>query len=309
MQIVWLRAFVKLAEQKNFSSAADELFISQSSLSKYIKLLEKYVNIPLFDRTTRKLQLTPAGEQLYRHAVRIVGQFDEMMSEMRQFADHDRQQLRIVQVSAVNIYGYSMLISQFCKDNPDIDFEIRELEMSQAMRALKNGDTDLAAVRTNLVEDRTSYKELRLNTEEMMFLCNRQHRYAQRQEVTLAEILQERLVLQKFAVDELMMLFQRYDALEQALNICTVTTRASVMFDYVQAGLGVSVVSRSLFRRLDPEQKLCLIPIREKPELTLGILIKNGPLSNPCCRLINYINDSKLFAGQYIPVNSLDQLD
>ena len=72
MDIQYFSEFIKLVEIGNFMEAADELFISQSTLSKHINALEKELEVSLFDRTTRRVKLTQAGRALLPYAVKIV---------------------------------------------------------------------------------------------------------------------------------------------------------------------------------------------------------------------------------------------
>src|SRR3954452_7620469 len=64
-----LRAFVAVAEELNFTRAAERLFITQQALSSQVQQLESRLTVKLFERTTRKVGLTEAGEQLLPHAV------------------------------------------------------------------------------------------------------------------------------------------------------------------------------------------------------------------------------------------------
>ena len=58
MQINWIQAFVEVADKQNFTEAAEAMYVSQSTLSKYIKSLEAELDVMLFDRTTRSAKLT-----------------------------------------------------------------------------------------------------------------------------------------------------------------------------------------------------------------------------------------------------------
>jgi DNA-binding transcriptional LysR family regulator len=110
--------------------------------------------------------------------------------------------------------------------------------------------------------------------------------------VTLGEILEKRLVLQKFALEEMRLLFAKYNFPVEDIKTCAVTTRDSILLEYLRDGIGISIMSRRLADNIDPHHDLVRIPIAERPELTLGMLIKSKPLSQPCVRLINFISDA-----------------
>ena len=283
MQIIWLRAFVALAEHMNFSDAANEIFVSQSSLSKYIQMIEKTTEVPLFDRSRRRVELTPAGAQFYRYAVDIISQYDEMMSCMQSFSSRKNQRVQIATVSATHVYGYTALFFEYFRDNPEEEFSMQEMEMNDAMASLKNGESDFAVVRTNLVPDLEQYNEIRFNTEKMYVLCSRRHRFASRASVGLEEILKERLVLQRFAVDELKLMFQKYHAPDISMKISLISTRQVMIYEYIRDNMGISVVSQMLARMIDPKSEFATVPIREDPLLTLGLLMPKE-LRSPACR-------------------------
>ena len=82
MTIRHLKVFLAVAETGKMSAAADQLFIAQPSVSQAIADIEKYYNVRLFERLSRKLYITPAGERLLDYARHIVALFDEMELEM-----------------------------------------------------------------------------------------------------------------------------------------------------------------------------------------------------------------------------------
>lgn len=283
MQIIWLKAFIAVAELGNFYDAANEIYVSQSSLSKYIQMIEKQISVQLFDRSRRKIVLTPAGEKFYTYAEDIVEKYDEMLSAMEEFVAGTSDQVRVVTVSAPHIYGFSFVFYRFSKEHPEIDFSLQEKEMCEAMQALKNGEADFAVVRTNLVPELEQYNEIRFNHEKMYLMCDPSHPLGELDEVSLSDILNEKLVLQKFAVDELQLLFKKHHLPVNNMKIQLVSTRGSMMLEYIKNGLGVSIVSAGLAKHLDPYSSLSLIPIRERPEMTLGMLYPRGDIS-PACR-------------------------
>lgn len=82
MDFMLLHQFVTVVDAGSFSAAAEELFISQPTLSGRIKHLEQELGIALLERTTRKMQLTDAGKKFYRHAVLILEEEQEMLRDL-----------------------------------------------------------------------------------------------------------------------------------------------------------------------------------------------------------------------------------
>ncbi|MFD9664260.1 LysR family transcriptional regulator [Rhodococcus sp. NPDC059968] len=94
VEVRHLRAFAATAEQLHFTRAAACLHITQQALSTQIRLLEKQLGIKLFDRTTRKVELTTAGGVLYKHVQSLFDQLDCAVEEARRSASLDRGPVR-----------------------------------------------------------------------------------------------------------------------------------------------------------------------------------------------------------------------
>ena len=67
MNLMQMMVFIRTAKENSFSETANQLHMTQSAVSKSISRLEKELNLKLFERTTRRIELTPAGKYLYTH--------------------------------------------------------------------------------------------------------------------------------------------------------------------------------------------------------------------------------------------------
>src|SRR5206468_2085028 len=95
-----LRAFHGVAEHRSFSAAALELGYAQSVVSHHVAALEAEFGLTLIDRSSRPVRLTPAGEELHRHAVEVLGRVAETEDSLRSLAGLARGSLRISAFSA-----------------------------------------------------------------------------------------------------------------------------------------------------------------------------------------------------------------
>lgn len=93
--------FLALSESLNFSKAAEQLFMTQPSLSKAIRDLEDALGLALFERTTRSVLLTPSGARLARMARSVIGEFDAGVKRMRTSAEQEAQQLYIASLPSL----------------------------------------------------------------------------------------------------------------------------------------------------------------------------------------------------------------
>ena len=97
MDIKTLKNFITIAENGSICKAAKELHMSQPPLSKQIKLLEDELNVQLFDRSTRGVELTNEGRLLYTHATSLVAYNDLIMRELM---DAGRETIRLGMITS-----------------------------------------------------------------------------------------------------------------------------------------------------------------------------------------------------------------
>ncbi|MDP4104117.1 MAG: LysR family transcriptional regulator, partial [Bacillota bacterium] len=84
MDLHQLFVFTKVVEHNSFSKAADDIFLSQSTVSSHIQALEKSLNMRLFDRVGREIVLTPYGSRLYQWALKLLLLKDEAMLDLKE---------------------------------------------------------------------------------------------------------------------------------------------------------------------------------------------------------------------------------
>ena len=95
MQIEWIRAFVLLKEKMSFSEAADEMFMSQSGFSKYIKSLENSLGVTLVDRSRHKLRFTPQGEAVCSAAEVLLEDYEKMLHAAGSAGEEAARKIRL----------------------------------------------------------------------------------------------------------------------------------------------------------------------------------------------------------------------
>ncbi len=119
-----LDAFVKAAEWKSFSKAAQELFIAPTSLIQQINTLEKSIGITLFSRTPRGVSLTPAGESLYKDACQIISLSQTAIKRARQLQDGLDREISVGQSPYRGTSYLLQMIVEFQKEHPDFSVKL-----------------------------------------------------------------------------------------------------------------------------------------------------------------------------------------
>ncbi|HEX4944068.1 MAG TPA: LysR family transcriptional regulator [Usitatibacteraceae bacterium] len=119
-----MAAFVRAVERGGFSSAARELGLTPSAISKLVTRMEGRLGVRLLNRTTRRLALTPEGEAFFHRAQRIIADIEEAEDEVARFRERPRGKLRLNVGTAFGTYQLVPALPEFLARYPEIEVEI-----------------------------------------------------------------------------------------------------------------------------------------------------------------------------------------
>lgn len=147
MNLNWFREFLVLASTCNYLEAADRLYIGQSNLSKHIKSMEAELGGPLFDRSSRRVKLTPLGEKLLPFAQQLTDTQLSMQQMLQNHFDAQRGKVTIDSIPAVAQYGVTDVIARFRTTYPDYVIHVSENQPQLSESNLRRGLCDFAFMR------------------------------------------------------------------------------------------------------------------------------------------------------------------
>lgn len=194
MNIENLRGFVTVAETLNFRSAAEQLFLSQPGLSRQIAELEKELGVPLLERTTRSVHLTPAGEACLGSAEGIVRMWDTMHSKVLQTGD-SVVALRVGIYGARSTYYVAGVLERFRREYPAIDLQIKTGHHEALTEGLISGDIDLVCMIAPDLVEVPGVERLVLAEEYPSVLVPLGHPLANQPSVSLTKLKRERFLI------------------------------------------------------------------------------------------------------------------
>ncbi|QYJ00905.1 LysR family transcriptional regulator [Thalassovita mediterranea] len=149
-----LKAFVATATSGSFTQAADQLGVSNRLTSKYVAELESRLGVRLLQRTTRKVGLTPAGEDLLARAPALLDELDDMLAEV---SEDSRDFTGIIRISAPVTFGeryVSPMLARFAETRPGLTFDLRlqdrfvDLASEGIDVAFRIGESDMLSLKT-----------------------------------------------------------------------------------------------------------------------------------------------------------------
>jgi len=142
MELRHLRYFVAVAEERNFTRAAQRLHIAQPPLSRQIQQLEEILGVQLLERNSRPLKLTETGKFFYSHAAQLLSQTEDLESMTRRVGNIERS----LSIGFVGSTLYGMLpkiIRRFRDENTTVELSLHEMSTMDQIRALKDGRIDV----------------------------------------------------------------------------------------------------------------------------------------------------------------------
>jgi DNA-binding transcriptional LysR family regulator len=153
MELRQLRYMLMLAEEKNFSRAAEKLYIAQPYLSLAIQKLEQQIGTKLFHRKTTPLKLTSAGEQFAQMARQMLQLDSNLMQQMKDFSEETRGSLALGISTARSAYILPIVLPTFRALFPQVNLRLHEGTSANLEEWMNEGLTDLTVLSLPIKSD------------------------------------------------------------------------------------------------------------------------------------------------------------
>jgi DNA-binding transcriptional LysR family regulator len=193
MDLNQLKYFVSVVDHMSFSKAAEKLHISQPSLSKAIKNLERDLGFQIIERNTRNSRLTEAGEVLYGRAIHLLSEMAIVKKEMEEVKLIGKGELQIGMIESVK-YWIPKVISRYNKNFPEMHIRLMEVLGGDAVKnSLKKYQTH--AIITNQQIKEVDIETVPLYKERLVLVLHENHPLAARESITLKELEQDSFII------------------------------------------------------------------------------------------------------------------
>lgn len=193
MDLRQLRSFVILAEQLHFGKAAERLFITQPALSGSIRQLEEELKVKLFERNSKQVSLTPAGSTLLASATGLVSQAQRTLELGKALSEGLAGTLLVGFVGTMLFRGFAEMVQRFWERYPRIELRLQEMNSSDQLRLLGEGQLDAAFV--NDCAAPAGFAALPVATERFMACVPASSVLARRKSIAVKDLANEPFVL------------------------------------------------------------------------------------------------------------------
>lgn len=208
MTITQLHYVLAVAEHQNFTKAAQKVFVTQPTLSMQIQKLEEELEVQIFDRSKKPIELTEVGKKIVFQARNIVNESDRIQDIVDQQKGFIGGEFRLGIIPTIMPTLLPMFLTNFIKKYPKVKLKIEELHTEAIIEKLQDGHLDAAIAATPLEHE--TIKERVLYYEPFVAYTPPGHRLSKEQKIKPEEL----------DVDDILLLEDGHCFKEGILNIC-----------------------------------------------------------------------------------------
>jgi LysR family hydrogen peroxide-inducible transcriptional activator len=266
MTITQLQYVLAVAEHKNFTLAAEKCFVTQPTLSMQIQKVEEELEIQIFDRSKKPIQLTEIGQKIVNQAKNIVNEADRIQDIVDQQKGFIGGEFRLGIIPTIMPTLLPMFLNNFVKRYPKVKLIIEELNTQDIIFKLKNGHLDAAIAATPLHEEKL--KEVVLYFEPFVAYIPENHKNFNKKEITADDL----------NLDEILLLQDGHCFRDNILNLCKNNSNFEHNSFQIQSGS-----FETLIKLADEGLGTTLLPylhtldLKEKDKLKLRHFIEPKP--------------------------------
>ncbi|HEY9571577.1 MAG TPA: LysR family transcriptional regulator [Pusillimonas sp.] len=263
-----LRAFVALAQERHFTKAAQRCHTTQPAFSALIKALEDAAGTRLFDRTTRRVELTPEGRLFNESALRLLNDLDGVMQDIQDHVAKRKGRVAVAALPSLAAGWLPGIYARFLERFPGVELQLHDALLEPCLDLVRRGSADMAVAAKGL--DMTGLAAEPLCEDYFHLVCRNDHPLAQRPAVHLRE-LKGSAIIQLGKGSSIRQSLSRSSMFAGLDTFLEVDHLASVT-GLVAAGLGVSLLpSMTLFQFRHPD--IVVVPLAGKSRLKRSLYL------------------------------------
>jgi LysR family transcriptional regulator, transcription activator of glutamate synthase operon len=287
MEIRQIQYFLSIVDTGSFSAAADEHYISQSSLSKVILALEKELEVPLFDRSKRKVFLTEAGEAFLGHARKLNADHKAMLVELDGYKSAG-DSFSIAAIPVLTQYDLTTSIAQFRDSYPHLHFSLEEIDGLNILPALAEHRFDLAFTRHNNLNP-DQYASLEICKDKLLVVVAKNNQHANRASISLKELSNDNFIVFDKVTDLYKLVMDECGKAGFEPTIFYSSHRKVSVFGLVGTNIGLALMPVKIYE-YHQHSDVVAIPLEEHIECNLVLAyLKNKKLSQAASAFIEFM--------------------
>ncbi|SJZ40441.1 LysR family transcriptional regulator [Garciella nitratireducens] len=264
-----LKYFQMVCELKSVTQAAERLYVSQPSITNAIKNLEEDLSITLFDRSKKKLILTPEGEIFLDRVNTILSLVDNTIAEMKDYKDLKRGVLTIGVPPMIGTFIFPRIFTIFKKNYPNIQLNIIENGSLAVKKMIETDELDMGLIIMDSINEHLS--ALPILNSELLVCLNKEHNLSNRCKLTFDDIKNEPLILLKegfYIRREILKLFSKHNVQP---NIILSSNQLQTIQSLIINDVGISFLMKEIVQK---NKSIIKIPFTNKVPINVHLVWK-----------------------------------
>lgn len=263
-----LKIFHTVARLLNFTKAGEYLHMTQPAVTFQIRQLEEQFNTRLFDRTHNKVTLTEAGKQVYMYADRILKLYDDMSHSITKMTGDVSGGVSLGASTTIAEYMLPLLIGKFKVKYPDVSISLKESNSEDIIAMVENNVVDLAIVEGSVNNKNLIVEQCRVD--QLVVITPNNHILAKEKVVYVKDILGHPFICRESGsgTQEAITNYVEQQSPDSVLSVCFELSSPEAIKGAVEAGMGISIVSRASIEKeikLGTLTAIELLPKLERP--------------------------------------------
>jgi DNA-binding transcriptional LysR family regulator len=240
-----LKIFHTVARLLNFTKAAEELHMTQPAVTFQIRQLEEQFNTRLFDRTHNKVTLTDVGRQVYTYSDRILKLYEEMTRNITEMTGDVSGSVTLGASTTIAEYMLPLLIGEFKNKFPEVMINLRESNTEDIVSMVENNDIDLGIVEGSVNNKNLVVEECKMD--HLVVIMPNDHMLASEKKLRVEDFVSYPFICREHGsgTQEVITNYVEKHGNGEDLNVCFELSSPEAIKGAVEAGMGLSIVSRA----------------------------------------------------------------
>jgi LysR family transcriptional regulator, transcriptional activator of the cysJI operon len=257
-----LQVFYTVAKLLSFTKAADALHMTQPAVTFQVRQLEDYFNTRLFDRTHNRVSLTEAGRKVYEYAERIFEMYAEMENAIRELTGDVSGALTLGASTTIAEYMLPSLLGDFKRKYPEINIRLKVSNSEGIVSMVENNIIDLGVVEAPVTNRNLLVEVCRVD--QLVLIVPPGHPLAERESVRMEDILPYPFICREegSGTREVIVEHMASEGIDKnALGVCLELGSPEAIKGAVEAGMGLSILSRATIDKELELRRLVAVPL------------------------------------------------
>ncbi len=258
-----VRAFVALADTQSFTRAAESLFLTQSAVSHSIRSLEQQLEVPLVERSGKKIALTQDGVVFLRRCRSVITELEQATQEIEALKRWGQGRIRIGATHTLCEYLLPTVLREFKDCFPRCEIHIESGDTAELMNRLEEAQLDLVLGLGGRVPNWARFDTI--FEDELVFVVSAQHPWAQKEEIPLEELASESYLIYAKRSETYRLIRNHFEGLGMKLRTTLNLGSMGALKEMARLGIGVGILSPWVAQSELEKGQLVRVKISKEP--------------------------------------------